>query len=87
MELSNRVKGSYNHTKARFKNPQHHVKSADCRTNALHQATRKLSNENQVVCVESLKVKNMIRTPPPSIAIADAHWRCSPWRACKPKAA
>lgn len=41
---------------------------------ALHKATRKLINENQVVCVESLKVKNMIRNPSLSGAIADAGW-------------
>ncbi|ELY5941087.1 transposase [Cronobacter malonaticus] len=40
----------------------------------LHKATRKLINENQVVCVESLKVKNMIRNPSLSKAIADASW-------------
>lgn len=41
---------------------------------ALHKATRKLINENQVVCVESLKVKNMIRNPSLSSTIADASW-------------
>lgn len=40
----------------------------------LHKLSRKLINENQVVCVESLKVKNMIRNPKLSKAIADAGW-------------
>jgi putative transposase len=31
-------------------------------------------NENQVVCVESLRVKNMIRNPSLSKAIADVGW-------------
>jgi len=31
-------------------------------------------NENQVVCVESLKVKNMIRNPKLSKRIADVGW-------------
>lgn len=40
----------------------------------LHKLSRKLINENQVVCVESLKVKNMIRNPSLSRATADASW-------------
>jgi putative transposase len=40
----------------------------------LHKLSRKLINENQVVCVESLKVKNMIRNPKLSKHIADASW-------------
>ncbi|MEI9752385.1 RNA-guided endonuclease TnpB family protein, partial [Moellerella wisconsensis] len=47
---------------------------ADCRMDNLHKLSRRLINENQVVCVESLKVKNMIRNPKLSKAIADASW-------------
>lgn len=72
--LSKKAKGSKNRAKARLKVARLHAKIADCRTDALHKATRKLINENQVVCVESLKVKNMIRTPSLSKAIADASW-------------
>jgi len=56
--LSKKAKGSKNRAKARLKVARLHAKIADCRTDALHEATR---NENQIVCVESLKVKNMIR--------------------------
>ncbi|WP_411572418.1 zinc ribbon domain-containing protein [Vibrio sp. TH_r3] len=31
-------------------------------------------NENQVVCVESLAVKNMLRSPKLAMYIADASW-------------
>lgn len=72
--LSKKVKGSKNRAKARLKVSRLHAKIADCRLDALHKATRKLINENQVVCVESLKVKNMIRNPSLSKAIADASW-------------
>ncbi|MFY9997566.1 MAG: RNA-guided endonuclease TnpB family protein [Leclercia sp.] len=72
--LSKKAKGSKNRAKARLKVARLHAKIADCRKDALHKATRKLINENQVVCVESLKVKNMIRNPSLSRAIADASW-------------
>jgi putative transposase len=72
--LSKKVKGSKNRTKARLKVARLHAKIADCRMDNLHKLSRKLINENQVVCVESLKVKNMIRNPKLSKAIADAGW-------------
>ena len=72
--LSKKAKGSKNRAKARLKVARLHAKIADCRLDALHKASRKLINENQVVCVESLKVKNMIRNPKLSKAIADAGW-------------
>jgi putative transposase len=40
----------------------------------LHKLSRRLINDNQVICVESLKVKNMIRNPSMSKAIADVGW-------------
>lgn len=72
--LSKKARGSKNCAKARLKVARIHAKIADCRLDALHKATRKLINENQVVCVESLKVKNMILNPLLSKAIADAGW-------------
>lgn len=72
--LSKKARGSKNRARARLKVARLHAKIADCRMDALHKATRKLINENQVVCVESLKVKNMIRNPSLSKAIADASW-------------
>ena len=72
--LSKKQKGSTNRAKARAKVARIHAKIADCRLDNLHKLSRKLINENQVVCVESLKVKNMIRNPKLSRAIADASW-------------
>lgn len=72
--LSKKARGSKNRARARLKVARIHAKIADCRLDALHKATRELINENQVVCVESLKVKNMIRNPSLSRAIADAGW-------------
>jgi putative transposase len=40
----------------------------------LHQLSRRLINENQVICVENLAVKNMIKNPTLAKHIADASW-------------
>ncbi len=72
--LSKQQKGSKNRAKTHAKVARLHAKIADCRLDNLHKLSRRLINENQVVCVESLKVKNMIRNPKLSKAIADASW-------------
>ena len=38
-----------------------HEKIANCRHDVTHKMTRKLINENQVISIESLKVKNMVK--------------------------
>lgn len=72
--LSKKKLGSANRAKARLKVAKLHAKISDCRQDGLHKLSRRLINENQVICVESLKVKNMIRNPMLSKAIADAGW-------------
>ncbi|ADE15183.1 transposase, IS605 OrfB family [Nitrosococcus halophilus Nc 4] len=73
-KLAKKRKGSRNRNKLRLKVARVHTKIADCRRDATHKATRTLINENQVVCVESLAVKNMIKHPRLAKPIADAHW-------------
>ena len=72
--LSKKKLGSANRAKAKAKVARIHAKIADCRLDTLHKLSRTLINDNQVVCVESLAVKNMIRNPALSKAIADAGW-------------
>ncbi|MFH7564498.1 RNA-guided endonuclease InsQ/TnpB family protein [Oceanimonas smirnovii] len=72
--LAKKAKGSRNRAKARLRVARLHAKIADCRRDATHKATRTLINENQVVCVESLAVKNMLKHPTLAKAIADANW-------------
>lgn len=72
--LSKKQLGSANRAKARQKVAKCHAKITDCRQDNLHKLSRRLINENQVICVESLKVKNMIRNRALSKAIADAGW-------------
>ncbi len=72
--LSRKKLGSRNRAKAKIKVARVHAKISDSRLDRLHKLSRKLINENQVVCIESLKVKNMIRNPSLSKAIADTSW-------------
>ena len=72
--LSRKKKGSKNRNKMRLKVARLHAKIVDCRMDATHKATRKLINENQVVYVEKLAVKNMIKNPKLAKHIADANW-------------
>ncbi|WP_252178199.1 transposase [Endozoicomonas sp. 4G] len=73
-QMSKKQKDSSNRAKAKLKVARLHAKIADCRMDATHQASRKLINENQVVCVESLNVKGMIKNPKLAKHIADANW-------------
>lgn len=73
-KLARKQKGSQNRRKARLKVARLHAKIADCRLDNLHKLSHKLINENQVVCVESLAVKNMIRNAKLAKHIADASW-------------
>ena len=73
-KLAKKKKGSNNRDKARKKVARLHAKISDCRLDNLHKLSRKLINENQVVCVESLQVKNMIKNPKLAKHIADASW-------------
>jgi putative transposase len=72
--LSKKKKGSQNRAKAKLKVAKVHAKIADCRRDFTHQLTTKLINENQVIAVETLAVKNMIRNRCLSKSIADSNW-------------
>ena len=72
--LSKKKLGSANRAKAKLKVAKLHTKISDCRLDNLHKLTCELINDNQVVCVESLRVKNMIKNPKLSKHIADASW-------------
>jgi putative transposase len=72
--LSRKKLGSRNRAKARMKVARVHAKLSDCRMDNLHKLSRRLINENQVICVESLKVKNMLRNRSLAKSISDAGW-------------
>ena len=72
--LAKKKPGSQNRLKAKVKVARIHAKISDGRLDSLHKLSRKLINENQVVCAENLAVKNMIKNPKLAKAITDASW-------------
>jgi putative transposase len=73
-KLSRKVKGSNTRAKARKMVAKVHSKIARVREDFLHKLSRKLVNENQVVVVENLVVKNMVKNHTLAKAISDAAW-------------
>ena len=72
--LSKKHKGSKSRQKARRKVAKIHARSADRRRDYQHKLSTKLIRENQVVCVESLQVKNMVQNHRLAKAIGDVGW-------------
>lgn len=72
--LARKQKGSNNRNKARIKVAKLHYHVAQQRKDFQHKLSRKLINENQVICLESLRPANMIKNRKLSKHIADAAW-------------
>ena len=60
-QISRKEKGSNNRNKARIKLAKEYKKINDRKQHYLHQVTNTLINENQVICMEDLNVKGMMR--------------------------
>ena len=60
-QLSRKVKGSNNRNKARIRVAKTYKKINDKKQYYLHQVSNTLINENQVICMEDLNVKGMLR--------------------------
>lgn len=73
-QLSSKKKGSKNRNKARIVVARIHERITNLRTNFQHQLSRKLINENQVIGIENLLVKNLVRNRRLSKAISQAAW-------------
>lgn len=73
-KLSRKQKGSNNRSKQRVRLAIRHEKIANIRSDFLHKQTNMLANENQVVCVEDLNVKGMLRNHHLAKSISDVSW-------------
>ena len=72
--LSRRQKGSNNRNKARLAVAKVLEKIARCREDFLHKLSRRIVNENQVICLENLNIRGMVRNPNLSKAISQVGW-------------
>jgi putative transposase len=72
--LSKKKKNSNNFKKAKINLSKLHCAIANQRKDFLHQVSKEIINENQVICLESLKVKNMVKNRKLARHISDASW-------------
>ena len=74
--MARKVKGSANRAKARAKVARAHRKVRASRADFLHRASARLVRDHDVIVIEDLAVKNMIRNRPLAKAISDCGWGC-----------
>ncbi|WP_040833155.1 RNA-guided endonuclease InsQ/TnpB family protein [Nocardia brevicatena] len=72
--LARKQKGSKNKAKARLRVIRIHARIADRRRDHLHKLSTRLVRENQVIAIEDLSVRNMVRNRRLARAISDASW-------------
>ena len=72
--LSRKTKGSSNRNKARIKVARMHQKIANQRRDFLQKLSTEIIRFNDLVCLEDLQVKNMVRNHKLAQAISDVSW-------------
>lgn len=72
--LSRKVYGSKNYEKARIKLAKFHEHIVNCRKDYLHKISTLLVKNYDIICAETLKVKNMLKNHKLAKVISDVSW-------------
>ena len=72
--LSRKIKGSKNYLKAKVKLAKFHEYIANCRKDFLHKISIFLVKNYDIICIETLKIKNMLKNHNLAKAISDVSW-------------
>ncbi len=73
-QLSRKQKGSNNRHKARLKVALLHKKNTNCREDFLHKLSRRIVNDNQVIVLENLNIKGMVKNHCLAKSIQQVGW-------------
>ena len=73
-ELSRKTKGGSNRNKARIKVARQFEKISNQRKDFLQKLSTEIIRDNDVICIEDLQVKNMIKNHKLAQAISDVSW-------------
>ena len=73
-KLSKMSRGSNNYNKQKMKIAKLHQHIANQRKDYLHKISYKLTNENQIICLEDLNVKGMMKNHHLALSVADVGW-------------
>ncbi|QHG20449.1 IS200/IS605 family element RNA-guided endonuclease TnpB [Nostoc sp. ATCC 53789] len=73
-KLSRTVKGSSNRAKAKIKLARTYERITNLRDDFLHKLSTRLIKENSIICIEDLRVANMVKNHKLALSLADASW-------------
>jgi putative transposase len=73
-QLSRSVKGSSNRVKAKIKLARTYERITNLRDDFLHKLSTRLIKENSIICIEDLRVTNMVKNHKLALSISDASW-------------